>query len=939
VTVRRLLAALLIALVGTPSAQAKIEGLPFPSRPVNGVQALETMHEREVVVVETLACHDEIRFVEKLLVDGVRYGNWPTDHLLAKTAFVSDYRSYSSRNTGAHCFISTFDLEEWKGVLGQIFPGMFLSADPDTVNRAYDILFGPSCKNVFQSGLSLSSPIKLPPVRWTFNMTPECLIAQIGTVLRQPRLGQWEWDKDDKLLHKNPGTDGLPCITSFRFGNEDGIKGDWDMSVVAYTRMSYFLHEALEKNWQWALVPLGSDLPLPKDAPSFTPPKQLPTGNTFQDAMRKLDQFLLTLRGAPNDGTYNLVLTCGNPDNHYGSATDYVKGNDVYDEADGQRPSSTGSDVAKWLLALLLLLVMLALAAAAAAAAALAGIVGAAAAAIAAAVVVAAVIALTVFISPGIEETENHLLMMNSSKYLKNKLMLVELNKSGDREGFKKVKEQNEEVREWLLERFKQIAEDDFVEYNSRPYGVWSMTGLLNLHDFPCEVSTFPIVMSYPMPGTGACDHDDRALVTSVDAVLDLHSAKAALGSLDALRIVPFRRLAMENFPYLGSRSLMDLCCGADHMIAALQFWTGVTEHGPKGEANYLSFGSMLWHATSGYRPPEMILDIALDKSTPYEQTITHGGYERYVSGPGWLITSGGDTTRPAQGLVWVFGATTYNIAVKDADHGVGVPTTFRSRRGPPNFQGPPPDKYQGPPHDKYQDFLRFEGVDEHWNPDEGKPQISYSNNRCVTENFACGDRLQLPFAVRACANATPASRRRPGLLFIDSVACPEYHDAGSLPSDDFYLAIFDSSCGASPETCSGGQWGFLEVAPHTSFASVDAYADAVIRANLNHIGKWGSSDADDDIKFVQVTQGNRTLEFEPQDEDFGADCRACGAIINHEAEARFSIRHPRRGGRILVDLDDEGKPVRRGEGGISLCAPPPPAGKPWIGEYCFEGP
>ena len=135
------------------------------------------------------------------------------------------------------------------------------------------------------------------------------------------------------------------------------------MSVVAYTRMSYFLHEALNRNWQWALVPLGHDLPVPAGAAAFhAPPKQLPTGNTFQDAMRKLDQFLLTLRGPPNDGTYNLVLTYGDPDNSYGSATDYTEGNDVYDEADGQEPSSTAQDFAKWLLALLLLLILLALA-------------------------------------------------------------------------------------------------------------------------------------------------------------------------------------------------------------------------------------------------------------------------------------------------------------------------------------------------------------------------------------------------------------------------------------------------------------------------------------------------------------------------------------------------------------------------------------------------
>ena len=82
------------------------------------------------------------------------------------------------------------------------------------------------------------------------------------------------------------------------------------------------------------------------------------------------------------------------------------------------------------------------------------------------------------------------------------------------------------------------------------------MTGLLNLHDFPCEVSTFPIVMSYPSFGTGVCDDDDRALVTSVDAVLDMHSAKAALGSLEALRIVPFQAPRHQQLPLRRTDSL-----------------------------------------------------------------------------------------------------------------------------------------------------------------------------------------------------------------------------------------------------------------------------------------------------------------------------------------------------------------------------------------------
>jgi len=907
-------ACVLFAAILVNPAEAHINDLAFPVRPATGAEALATMHGREIAVVEAMTCRDERRFITSLLGDGVRFGEWPTDTLFAKAAYISD-RSFSS-GEGSSCVTVEEAVGEWTPLVRQVLGGEAGGAGDDTLNRVYESLFGPSCKTVFHR-------INDTTVMGTF--TPECLIAQIGTVLRQPRLGQWEWDKKtNALLYKNPGTDGLPCLSSFRGGNHDGIKGDWDMSVVAYTRLSYFLHEALAKNWPLALVSLGPDFPVPADAPGFTPPSQLPAGFTFQDAMRKLDQYLLTLRGAPNDGTYNLVLTCGNPDNSYGTATDYIEGNDVYDEAEGQEPSSTGEDFAKWLLALLILLLLLAAAAAAAlAAAALAGAAAVAAAAAAAILVAAAATVFVVFISPGIEETENHLLMMNTSKYLKNKLMLVELNNSGNKEGFQDLKEENEEVREWLLERFEDIVEDDFVEYNSRPYGHWSMTGLLNIRDFSCEISLFPIVMSNPAVGSMACDADDRALVTAADALLDVHSSKAALGTLEVLRIIPFRRQVSQNHPYATGRSLMELGGGADHMIAAMQFWTGITDHGPSGRASHPSISAMAWHATSGYRPAEMILDVAFDRSTPYEQTITHGGYERYVSGPGWLITAGGDATRPAQGFTWIVEATTYFVGAPDDDHGAGVPTTFMARHGPPR--------------DKYTDFLRFDGAHEEWPPDDGKRLISFSDNRCVTENFACGLRLQIPPAVQNCMRTAPNAVGS-GLRFVESATCPEYRHPTGAPSDDFYLTVFSAACGEDVDGCQGGNWGFLEVAPRSAFPSLDAYAKAVIAANASHMSSWAGSEGDEEIKFVQVTQGNRTLEFTPADEDFGADCRACGGVLNHESGARFNIKHPRGGGRIFIDLNDEKKPVRRGERGVTLCPSTPP-GEPPIGEYCFATP
>src|SRR5262249_23710199 len=156
-------------------------------------------------------------------------------------------------------------------------------------------------------------------------------------------------------------------------------------------------------------------------------------------ALDKLNQWLLTLRGGPARELYDLFWSCGNPANSFGSADDYVNDNDVYN-SDTQQTVSGQNDsepsfweklwhFLRWLLIIAAIgyavgLIM----------GALAGVGGAVATAAAFAATWAFVLAVgfvTVW-TGGIEETENHLFMQNSSKYIKNKLMLAELRQSGD---------------------------------------------------------------------------------------------------------------------------------------------------------------------------------------------------------------------------------------------------------------------------------------------------------------------------------------------------------------------------------------------------------------------------------------------------------------------------------------------------------------------------
>src|SRR5207248_9849212 len=141
-----------------------------------------------------------------------------------------------------------------------------------------------------------------------------------------------------------------------------------------------------------------------------------------------------------------------------------------------------------------------------------------------------------------------------------------ELSQQGRRKDFDTIAKLNEELRIWLLKRMKRIANEDFIEYNAKPYGRLSHFAMLNLIDFACDIK-WDYNLSAQMRGADAvCDDKDQAIVTSAAAVLDLSAAKAAVGSIDGRRLIPYRRLAVENQRYYAGRSLLDLVGGADTM-------------------------------------------------------------------------------------------------------------------------------------------------------------------------------------------------------------------------------------------------------------------------------------------------------------------------------------------------------------------------------------
>lgn len=495
-----------------------------------------------------------------------------------------------------------------------------------------------------------------------------------------------------------------------------------------------------------------------------------------------------------------------------------------------------------------------------------------------------------------------HLLMQNSSRYLKNKLMMAELSQQGHREEFDVIAELNEELRIWLLKRMQRIAEEDFVEYNSKPYGRLSHFSLLNLIDYACDIHWNYELAAQMQQADTSCDEKDRAIVTAAAAVLDLSAAKASVGSLGARRLIPYRRLAVENKKYYDGRPLTEMGQGADTMIGALQVWTGQLRFAPFGNARPDTFGQLVFYSTSRYRPDAMILSMAVDKSTPRQQQYRHGTREAYVSGDGWLITAGGTDERAAQGLTFP-GFTLYALSPRD-DRGVGVPTTLMT-------DAVVDETVEQRRFSRVQDFLRFDGKDVGFGSDNGNEMKSYSNNNCIAGAFACGLRPRKPAGFDDAACAKPIGEK---FVAIDSTLCPAI-GAPADPARGIYIAFYDH----------GGEWGFFEVAQRTAFASIDDFIARVRDRNSAHMSGWASKSADDEITYV--TTDNRTLEFTPEDEDFGADRRACG-VVNSQDDSRFTISNVPAsqaagcaavGRRIRINLEDEENPVRQAEDGAPL--------------------
>jgi hypothetical protein len=204
-----------------------------------------------------------------------------------------------------------------------------------------------------------------------------------------------------------------------------------------------------------------------------------------------------------------------------------------------------------------------------------------------------------------IKETENHILMTEGSRYLKNQWK----RSHGDVDP--RYDNEANGLEDYLLEYLAGIERAGYHEFNARPYQGYTATGLLNL-----EALAGP------------------KMQTAARRVLDRTAWEYALNSLSFRRFPPFRRQPRRS---------KELDLDGDYLTAIVKVWmsTGGVDNlfVRKGEHHALIA------SVSSYRPPDVVAEWIVAKPDPYFIQMGHGwdaSCEIYSGGPGYLITAGG---------------------------------------------------------------------------------------------------------------------------------------------------------------------------------------------------------------------------------------------------------------------------------------------------------
>ncbi|MEO5818826.1 MAG: hypothetical protein ABIT20_26390 [Gemmatimonadaceae bacterium] len=828
--------------------------IQFPVPQLTGARALDSLSVRRDIVIAAMACGSELDFAHTFGEGGENASAF----LIAKMAWVGAHRpSATFQNVGpTRCTFSR------NVVLCDVHAVMvggdceYNSAPVAFRGNEWKALRGGDFSALNAALVKLSTGCSTGivdaattspdtnVVRLHFAIDAYCMASQVNLSLAAMQVVE------------QMGTRGSPCQVFGKSG------GDWDMTVRNLTRVAY-----LDERF----VILG--------APAKT----------------NLHEQLLTAAGGPAEEHYP-IGGCGNTEESTGSSQERADERGWFDR--GGFWESLG-DFFKFLLKLLIVvailyfLIWLAVQFAAGVVVAFFSV-----------VLVAGAAAL---VFPVIPETENHLMMINTSKYLKNQFIIRDVGPGTD--AAQPFEGDQQELKAWMLAKMHTVIEGDFIEYNSRPYNRLTISALFNIVDF-------------------AADSD---LVRGAHMMIDYQFAKFAIGSKDGRRFVPYRRTreSMKKFidvSATATNGVFDLVGAGDQQIGLGLLYTGQTQQLPGGLVPFGAPMHALYAATSEhYLPDPFVVDLAIDKSEPVFQRIMHHTLEIYSSGPGFLITAGGSET----GLAYPLLGETIDLALKpdrQDDLGVALPTTLMLGIAPDPALSPSPQVRT-----TLAELIRVDGVRPINHPD----YPSYNRNECVWVGFACGLNLVVPslasdFSSQGSIPGAPGpcmSKGPPGSAaewdFIDTLRCKAYRKAPRV-----FIAIYRHNCPQTSYHCQGN-YGFFEAFDATLYHSFDAFKKKVIADNppgfiSNFHGTYHSyrgqaiefatPDGENDAASTVVAVDGVTQQAPGTwDRATGSPQVPKGVVtpIHSDGNGLVTIRSNRLGKTLLLDFKDANHPKR----------------------------
>ncbi|MDX2002348.1 MAG: hypothetical protein SFW35_07940 [Chitinophagales bacterium] len=216
------------------------------------------------------------------------------------------------------------------------------------------------------------------------------------------------------------------------------------------------------------------------------------------------------------------------------------------------------------------------------------------------------------------QETENHILMGEISRYLRNQYLF----EKGDTAMV--FDNQKNGLEQWLLQHLRKKQERGFYEFNSMPYSGYSLTAINTLYSFAAS----------------------PAIRYEAEVLLDKVVEDYTMGSYRFRRYPPFRR-RMERVKLKGMDE--DPMTSIVTTLLSIQLPDRKDKPALKNE-HFAVFATLL-----KYRLKQEQISKLFEEKQDYMVTIGHGyrsSPELYSAGKGYLISGGGVQRRKTSQLI-----------------------------------------------------------------------------------------------------------------------------------------------------------------------------------------------------------------------------------------------------------------------------------------------